>query len=1461
MSTTTTPAAAAATFNDNNNNNTKPFPTQHLIPKGDTGVTEFSGDNKKYGSNNGTHCRVGILDTGIDPNAAGLQFMSDGVTRKLVHAVDCTGSGDVDCSFEAVATSSTTRTIISSTSSSVSSDNNSSRSSSATNCYYQVTGLSGYVLQLPAKWTLKAFPVAVADQKTNNNEEKKSDGAVAAAANEKANDNTTATANVPKDDIDTNANNTCDVSSNKSTTTTTEVQVRLGIKRAYELYPSKLKTRLQQERLKVLQEKLSPVSAAVRAALTELQAISKPTPAQKLQIVEQQERLKILQQLPDDPGPLYDLVVFWDGTHYRVALYLQGRLMTPVPLTDFDQEYQFVNMCTASQINVAVNFYNQGKTVSLVTDASPHGTHVAGICASADPSQSSRQGVAPGAELVSLKIGDSRLGSMETGAALTRALQQAIRLKCDVVNLSYGEGCQVPNTGRFVELLEEMVYKHNIIFVSSAGNNGPALSTVGTPGGTSTATIGVAAHVSPDSMKANYSMKVDLRTIDKKNDDDNIAASKNNDNAASDDGNDITTTTSSDTTPTNNTKEEMEPHMGTTYTWSSVGPTADGCIGVNVTAPGGAITSVSNWCLQRSMLMNGTSMSSPHAAGCVALLVSACKSRNIPISPARIKRALQNTSCHLPGLLSVQQGSGMIQVPAAMAYLEKFARAKAEDMFFTTSIDNRENARGIYLRDPVDSVTKNSFVVRIDPIFPRQDVATEAMQRQKIEFEMGFALQVTTNANINAYTKSAAWVSVPDHFILMNQGRTFKVDVDPTDLDPGVHEAFVHGLDTENFDRGPLFTVPITVVKPFPVDRLISLGKLSFQPAEVKRFFVVPPAGATWMDVTVRDWREATAAGEVDSSTKLFVLHTVQLLPHAAYRDFEKQKYLNFRPGQVNVTSIAVEESITCEVDLARYWSTMGASSLELSIEFRGIRPVPNRVHMLCGARGEMVRFYSDLVDEFVCPKVTLNKWLTPVRPKADPVLSPLSEHDQLPSLCKDVHQLILEYEFDQDEKGSFVPRMFGLQGVLYESAFESQLLLIFDGEKKYLGAADAWPSEITASKGKVVVRAQIRHDDPSMLEKLKDMPLWVERSLEKEISLSVYPSREAVMKGNGTFKRRLLRKGSGAAAFVAEPAPSKIPSCCKTGDILQGSMTFASVDASLPGDGKRPGGFPFSLSIGPKPKKPSSESDSPELEDTRTVEEKMNEAVRDAKIAELGKLSQKEKDDGRFEEFYAKLEAEYIDFLPLRMLILKHLDTHKDRLKKLDEIINAGATVLGLISEDELALHFGRKIDSDNAVAVKVCVYAVFTCFEDGSARLLTDSFLFCAQEREKMKEKKVSLIETYVRMAMAYDDMKTDDSKTKFDDTIKRLKAWADIDGSDKYAALVIQRETREERYGNALKVVNKLLSKDGTKDDAIKPISRSDLYEKKVELLEKLGYSVLVEYEKTNHVIACPKSYALF
>jgi hypothetical protein len=67
---------------------------------------------------------------------------------------------------------------------------------------------------------------------------------------------------------------------------------------------------------------------------------------------------------------------------------------------------------------------------------------------------------------VAVKIGDSRLGGMETAAALVRGLRAVLDNGADLINLSFGEAAAPPNCGRFLEMAAEVVNKHGVIFVS-----------------------------------------------------------------------------------------------------------------------------------------------------------------------------------------------------------------------------------------------------------------------------------------------------------------------------------------------------------------------------------------------------------------------------------------------------------------------------------------------------------------------------------------------------------------------------------------------------------------------------------------------------------------------------------------------------------------------------------------------------------------------------------------------------------------------------------------------------------------------------------------------------------------------------------------------------------------------------------------------------------------------------------
>jgi len=1151
----------------------------------------------------------------------------------------------------------------------------------------------------------------------------------------------------------------------------------VGIKRAYELYPKKLVNRVSAERKKEFLDCHKKHLAVAKEKSDELEAKGDKT---KEGIKARKNAKAIVDSLTaatsdyDDHGPIKIVVVQCSPDNHPCAYILDMEKdftsSTPPTLSSlmysFDHNRAVAKFDDSSMLNFCLNFETpteDGILVTITTDAGAHGSHVSGIVA-ADLQDESMNGVAPGAKIVSLKIGDSRLGSMETGVGVVRALTEAKKRGCHIVNMSYGEASAVANSGRIADLIDEMVYKDNIIFVSSAGNNGPALMTVGAPGGLNKSIISVGAHVDTSMMVSDYSMR-------------EIAGA------------------------------------GTNYTWSSVGPAPDGMNGVDIIAPGGAITSVPEWCLQKNQLMNGTSMSSPNCAGCIALLLSALIQQNVPYNAERVKKAVFNTAKLMPDLSTLVQGNGMIQVEKAYEHLMSYKDELSEEVRFETTINRAATPNGVYLRQHEECNKRQTYSVTVDPKFGfKDDDRSIETQTKRVEFEMRMNLELSV--------EDCDWVSFPDHVVLMHNGRSFSIEVNPCDLPSGLHTIHLIGYDSSNPARGAMFKLPITVVKPKPLDTsdvAPNLGQMNFAPAERKRFFITPPTGATYCDITIKDCRSP----KDDASSRLVVLHTLQSFPHTPYRDNEKQRYLNLSPGESSVTGVACTGGVTMEICLARYWSALGLTEVSCDVRYRGATPTPSSVNISAAGSGTHVRLQSIVSDEVVSPVAKLDKFLTYLTPKDSKIEAMPGDRNLLLDGITRTYGLTLTYSLSLDEDASITCVVPTLNGYLYESAMESQFVMVYDSSKKLLGVSDCWPDPIKCKKGDITIRLQVRHSSIDVLKKFEGQVLAIERSLKSPVTLDVYATHCDMVLGKKKFGKRILPQGNMVSAHFSLPSR---PKGVKEGDVLKGKVQYESSDSDLPGAGKRPGGWPITLAIGPKEKdtKKEEKPEVSEVKDEMGEVEKMEEELRDWKV---GKVEKKIGEDG-FDALYDNALKSYDGWLPLMAAKVKHLEKKKAEgwEKSVVALVDG---IVKRIDTDRIAKWGGMKHDLTDGVVVK---------------------------EKKEVDREKGILIDCLGRKCLA---LVGDEG---FDGAVKELKKWVKVEGADKYAVVEIEECKKAKHGGLVLEIIKRLGDGSGSKG-GLKVYDKKELLEIREKIYEELKWDWLGEYSKCWKVLEAPADFQEF
>lgn len=571
---------------------------------------------------------IAIWDTGVDPRAAGLQFTSDG-KPKIIDLIDASGSGDVKLCAKRILDPRT----------------------------MEIDTLTGRKVVIPAHWK-------------------------------------------PLNGL-----------------------IRLGVKLASELFPRPLLQRLRtEEKEHTWRPCMKNLAAKVAAELTEASSYmfdppgshsrassaeddveekcgtgheappnytsgsthhrpSDTVPGESKSKLKREAKVQMLEESLSsfdrhyvNLDMVYDCFVFFDGSNWQSCVdtspYEPGKTLDDMPLLmDYSVAHQSACFGDDTQLFYTVKIFDDGKVLQIVTNDSGHGTHVAAIAAAYFPPMDSihvstddgitRNGIAPGAQIVSIKISDSRLGSMETGLSLLRAIRWTVELNCDIVNYSFGEYSVWPNIGRVCKHLSAMVNSYGIVMVASGGNNGPGLGTVGCPGGVVEGVIGVAPLVFPEMMHSLYSHPFtfdDETTVDQ----------------SMDTSEPLNLPTLASPSAQTSGRTVLPP---TAYTWGSRGPAMDGSLGLCVAAPGAAITSVAGWQLRPSALLNGSSMSSPIVAGSISLLLSGFRSRYSPpnsaprVPPSLIRLAISNTASPVNHLSLLDQGHGLIQVDKAFDYL------------------------------------------------------------------------------------------------------------------------------------------------------------------------------------------------------------------------------------------------------------------------------------------------------------------------------------------------------------------------------------------------------------------------------------------------------------------------------------------------------------------------------------------------------------------------------------------------------------------------------------------------------------------------------------------------------------------------------------------------------------------------------------------------------------------------
>ncbi|GJM24742.1 MAG: serine protease [Phycisphaerae bacterium] len=443
-------------------------------------------------------------------------------------------------------------------------------------------------------------------------------------------------------------------------------------------------------------------------------------------------------------------------------------------------------------LSFAVNIFLNKSKIVLHYDDGAHGTHVAGIAAGYKINgQEGFNGVAPGAKVISLKIGNNAVGGISTTDAKKKAMEYAARYSREhgvpvICNLSYGVASTIEGRSAIDTFMDDILHKYpDLTLCTSGGNIGPGLSTIGTPAA-SAAAITVGALLAPDSAR-------DVQGYD------------------------------------------LTAPVPTTFT-SRGGETAK----PDIATPGWSTSTVPRWTM-RGDYWSGTSMASPYAAGLCALMVSHALNADssATVRSCDLRRALCDSCLPLEDATPLDVGFGLPDATHAAKQFAELARVAKDDPVIGYDISTpcpsayKGTAPAAYWRSTYFP-TEEPQVFTIKPIFaPGTDGSA------KTSFTRKFTLR-----------SDSSWCRLRQESVYLRsvQSATVYVDYVADELtEPGVYVGAVDALVGEQVAFRMLNTVIVPHRVTAETGHSLSFKRQTVNGWTTNRHFVSVPPGASAM--------------------------------------------------------------------------------------------------------------------------------------------------------------------------------------------------------------------------------------------------------------------------------------------------------------------------------------------------------------------------------------------------------------------------------------------------------------------------------------------------------------------------------------------------------------------------------------------------------------------------------------